>query len=75
MLVHRSPKSALSCAAQLVDFTILPAKLGDRTAARAIPMSPRGFPDPSLLAMILVTKLGQHQPLNSASAMPARGST
>jgi hypothetical protein len=27
-------------------------------------VTPRGFPGPSLLAMILFAKLGQHQPVN-----------
>jgi transposase len=37
-------------------------------------VTPRGFAGPSLLAMILFEKFGQHQPLNRQSAMPGRAS-
>jgi len=44
----------------------------DRAAAAPFHVTPRGFAGPSLLAMILFEKFGQHQPLNRQSARYAR---
>jgi Transposase IS66 family len=44
----------------------------DHAAARAVPLTPRGFASLNLLAMILFEKFGQHQPLNRQSERYAR---
>ena len=55
------------------------AAAGDRTACEAVSQTPapfhvlpRGFAGPSLLAMILFEKYGQHQPLNRQAERYAR---
>jgi transposase len=48
----------------------LATRRGDAQSPAAVPCHPRGFPGPSLLAMILFEKFGRYQPLNRQWARP-----